>query len=288
MDDNTYNATEALAALAGRRVVLKYGGNAMRDPSRQRDVLRELAQLSRAGARCVLVHGGGPAIAALLERVGVESRFEGGQRITTPEAMGFVEMALSGQVNRELVAGLQREGVRAVGISGKDGGLALARPLVREGADGRPVDLGQVGEVAEVDPGLLELLMGHGYLPVVAPIASGPEGGDFNINADLFAGALAAALGCDHYVVLTDVAGLRRDPDDPASTVARIGAPEAGAMVGGAVRGGMIPKVQGCLAALGGGVGAATIVDGTVPGQWLAALRGEAVGTTIQPGGGPA
>lgn len=288
MDEPTHNPDHRLAALAGRRIVLKYGGNAMRDPSRQRAVLHGLGQLVRAGAECVLVHGGGPAIAALLERVGVESRFEGGQRVTTPEAMGFVEMALSGQVNRALVAGLQREGLRAVGLSGKDGGLATARPLLRHAPDGEPLELGQVGEVATVDAALLELLLGAGYLPVVAPVASGPQGDDFNINADLFAGAIAAALGSAHYVVLTDVAGLRRDPDDPSSTVARIPATEARAMVGGAVRGGMIPKVQGCLAALEGGVGSACIVDGTAPGQWLAALAGDAVGTTILPPGADA
>jgi acetylglutamate kinase len=257
--------------------LIKYGGNAMIDPSARDRVLAEIARLHRDGVRVALVHGGGPAIGQLLDEVGIEADFVGGHRYTDARTMRYVEMALRGLVNGELVRLLCAAGRPAIGLSGKDAALVRARRRwhqeAGDGAEARRVDLGQVGDVAEVRTALLELLLDHGYLPVLAPIAGGEEGGDYNVNADMFAGHVAAALHVDVFVALTDVDGLRRDPDDPGTVVRRLAVAEIDGLLGASIVGGMIPKIEACAVALRGGVPRACIVDGTRPGSLRAVLE---------------
>jgi len=266
-----------------KAMLIKYGGHALADPSSLQTVVDELCRLRQAGVRLVLVHGGGPAIGRLLEAAGVESVFVGGHRKSDLETLRHVAMALRGEVNLDLVRRLNAQGERAVGLSGVDAGLVFAtRRVHRE--NGREEDLGQVGDVARVDIHLIELLLEAGYLPVLAPLALGDDGLLYNVNADLFAGHLAAALGVDLYAVLTDVEGLRSDPGDAATRIPRLTLAESERLQGTAVRGGMIPKLESCRVALAGGVARACILDGTHPEGLGAALAGEDVrGTELVP-----
>lgn len=217
------------------RLVVKYGGNAITGDD---NVLRELAERSRAGDACVLVHGGGPMIASALARAGVTSRFVEGLRVTDEAAMEIVEGVLCATVNKDLVRRLQACGARAVGISGQDAGLLRARSIRKE--------LGRVAGDVAVDPTLLEALVERGFLPVVSPVAIGDDGRPYNVNADVSAGAIAGALAADAYVVLTDVDGVRSDPTNPASVVRTLDLAElARWRAEGRLQGGMIPKIEG-------------------------------------------
>lgn len=267
---------------APRRVLVKYGGNAMVDPELVEDVLAGIARQHNAGLQVVLVHGGGPYIKQLLDALGLESEFIGGHRRTDARTIRYVGMVLSGQVNGEIVGRLNRLGARAVGLSGRDASLASVRPRRHVDSAGEEFDLGFVGDIEAIDPRLVVDMLNAGYLPVVAPISSGPGGKDYNVNADMFAGHLAAALDADEYLVLTDVDGLRRDRDDPATLIAELNPQEAEMLLGTVIAGGMIPKVQSCLIAVKRGVGTARIVDGTRPGSLAAALEGEPCGTVIK------
>lgn len=259
-------------------LVVKYGGAAL--AAGGDGVLAAVADLRREGRRVVLVHGGGPELSAFLRRLGKESRFVDGLRVTDAETAEVAEMVLAGRVNKGLVAALQGLGVRAVGICGKDGGLFRARPYRPGGRD-----LGLVGEVAAVDPSLVEHLLAGDWLPVVASVAPGERGETYNVNADSAAAALAGALRAESFVLLTDVPGLLRDPEDPSSVLAELEAGEAEALVAaGAVSGGMIPKVQACLAALAAGTRSAWIADGRDGAALLALARGRPAGTRIVAG----
>ncbi len=250
------------------RILLKYGGNAMRSEALQQAISRRIAEAFLGGTEIILVHGGGPFIRDLLAAVRVESEFIDGHRKTTPEALRYIEMALKGEVNGRLVNVLNRHGVKAVGLSGKDGQLVQARRRYHLAAvDGRneQVDIGLVGDVEQVDTALPELLLANAYLPVITCIASDLHGTDYNINADLFAGHLAGALQADLYLVLTDVDGLLRDIDDPSSLISRLSVAELDNMYGSTIRGGMIPKLESCQVALAQGARAAAIINGTRP-----------------------
>jgi len=267
-------------------MLIKYGGNAMTDPELQDRVLDEIAELHQRGVRVVLVHGGGPSIAQILQEVGIETEFVGGHRRTDERTIGYVEMALRGRVNGELVRRLCAKGIPAVGLSGKDASMVRARRRwhVENGddAEAERVDLGFVGDVAHVDTELLEFLLDQDYLPVLAPIAVGEDGMDYNVNADMFAGHVAAALGVDCFVALTNVDGLRRDPVDPDTVIREISIDELEKLQGTSIVGGMIPKVEACAITLQGGVERAMIVDGTKPGGLRAALeRDQRRGTEI-------
>lgn len=259
-----------------RRTVVKYGGNAMLDESLIDSVLATLARAQQDGQQIVLAHGGGPYIAAQLETQGIASEFLEGQRVTSPDAMKVVSMVLCGQVNGGIVSRLQRLGARAVGISGRDGGTCIASPL------GSPAGLGQVGVVGRMDTALLELLLEGGFLPVVAPVSPGPDGSDYNINADMFAGSLAAAVGADDFLVLTDVDGLYRDFSDKGSLITEISTAGLEELLEQGVSGGMIPKLRGCLAAVRGGARSARIINGTRPQLLGEVLQGAAGGTIIR------
>jgi acetylglutamate kinase len=246
-------------------IVVKFGGNAMVSEQLQRSFAEDMVYLRYAGVRPVVVHGGGPQISSMLGRLGIESEFRGGYRVTTPEAMDVVRMVLAGQISRDIVGRINEHGPLAVAFSGDDAGLFSARKRFVE-VDGESVDLGQVGDIVSVDPSGIVARLDSGNIPVVSSIAPDAErpGESLNINADAAAAALAVALGASKLVVLTDVAGLYRDWPDRESLVSVIGADELRGLLPG-LESGMIPKMTACLDAVDGGVPKAAIIDGRVP-----------------------
>jgi len=258
-----------LQEFAGALVVVKYGGNAMVDDALKAAFAQDMVFLRRVGLRPVVVHGGGPQISAMLDRLGIESEFRGGLRVTTPEAMDVVRMVLTGQVSRELVGLINAHGPCAVGLSGEDGGLLQARRR-HATVDGEAVDVGLVGDVVEVHPAAVQDLLDAGRIPVVSTIA--PDRDDptqvLNVNADTAAAALAVALGAKKLVVLTDVEGLYTSWPDKDSLVAQITRSELAALLP-SLESGMVPKMEACLRAVEGGVPAATVIDGRVPHSTL-------------------
>ncbi|MBI2972753.1 MAG: acetylglutamate kinase [Armatimonadetes bacterium] len=260
-----------------RSVVVKYGGSVMASGEGEGTLIEDLVLLKGAGIDPVLVHGGGSEITRMLDRLGKESRFVNGLRVTDEETMEVVEMVLAGSANKAIVSQIATAGGQAVGISGQDGKIFQARKL--EG----PVDLGQVGEIEAVDTSLIQLLSGSGFIPVVASIGIGGDGTSYNLNADHAAGALAAAMGASKFILLTDVSGIYRDEE--RSPVSVLKADEAKRLIReGVVSRGMIPKVEACLAALAAGVPTAHIVSGTQPHALLVELfTEEGVGTMIVP-----
>jgi len=273
----------------GETIVVKFGGNAMVSPELQRAFAEDMVYLRYAGIKPVVVHGGGPQISAMLERLGIDSEFRGGYRVTTPEAMDVVRMVLSGQVNRELVSLINEHGPLAAGLSGEDAGLFTGR---RRGAvvDGVEVDLGLVGDVVAVDPEAVAAQLHAGRIPVVSSIAPDVDapGQPLNVNADSAAAALAVALGAAKLVILTDVAGLYRDWPNRDSIVSVIDVPELESMLP-ELESGMIPKMRACLEAVEGGVAKAAIIDGRVPHSiLLEVFTTQGIGTEVVPAGGAA
>ncbi|MFF3560333.1 acetylglutamate kinase [Streptomyces sp. NPDC002574] len=274
----------ALELLRGRTVVVKYGGHAMTDDALLAAFADDVVRLRRAGVRPVVVHGGGPQISAHLERMGVQARFLAGLRVTTPETLDVVRMVLAGKVQRELVGLLNRHGPYAVGLTGEDAHTLTAVRRYAE-VDGELVDIGLVGDVTEVNTGAVDVLLDHGHIPVVSPIGRGTDGQPYNVNADTAAGAIAAALGADSLVVLTDVPGLYADWPRRERVVDRLTADELETMLP-SLGGGMGPKMRGCLLAVRAGVGSARVLDGRAPHALLHALAGGPTGggTTVLPG----
>jgi len=272
-----------LKAYHGKIVVVKYGGNAMTDDLLKRAFAEDIAFLRFAGFRPVVVHGGGPQISTMLDRLGIESEFRGGLRVTTPEAMDVVRMVLVGQVQRELVGLINEHGPLAVGLSGEDAGLFTAEQTGTV-VDGQEVDLGLVGEVAQVRPEAVLDLIEAGRIPVVSSVAPDVDGVVHNVNADSAAAALAAALGAEKLLVLTDVEGLYLDWPDPEEVIGEI-SPEALEEILPTLASGMIPKMSACLQAVRGGVKRATVVDGRQAHAVLLELfTDEGVGTQVLPG----
>jgi acetylglutamate kinase len=266
----------------GSTVVIKYGGNAMIDPELQRAFAADMVFLRYAGIRPVVVHGGGPQISSMLGRLGIASEFQGGLRVTTPEAMDVVRMVLVGQVGRELVGLINEHGPFAVGLSGEDARLFTA---VRRHAvvDGEPVDIGQVGDVAEVDTSAVDDLIAAGRIPVVATVAPDPDGVVHNVNADTAAAALAVALGARKLVVLTDVPGLYTNWPDTSSLTSQIDTDALEKLLP-SLQSGMAPKMEACLRAVQGGVPSAHVVDGRVPhSTLLEVFTSEGFGTMVVP-----
>ncbi|SFS05953.1 acetylglutamate kinase [Sphingomonas jatrophae] len=257
--------TEALPYLqryAGATFVVKYGGHAMGDPEAAEDFAQDVVLLKAVGINPVVVHGGGPQIGRMLKTMGVESTFVDGLRVTDRQTANAAEMVLSGQINKEIVGWIGRAGGRAVGISGKDGGAVLVEKVKHPTAD-----LGFVGEPVEIDRRLFDTIGKAGMIPVIAPIAVGPDGETYNVNADTMAGALAIALGAERLFLLTDVAGVLDKEKRLLTdlTPAEIALLEAD----GTISGGMIPKLRTCTDAVQGGVDAAVILDGRVPHAML-------------------
>ncbi len=273
-----------LRRFAGRIVVVKFGGNAMVDAELQRAFAEDMVYLRSVGLKPVVVHGGGPQISAMLDRLGIPSEFRGGYRVTTPEAMDIVRMVLTGQVSRELVTLINRHGPLASAISGEDAGLFQGR---KRGAmvDGTLVDIGLVGDVVAVDPASVLAEIEAGRIPVVSSIAPDVDvpGQSLNVNADSAAAALAVALGAEKLVVLTDVAGLYRDWPDRESLVSQITRDELAELLP-TLESGMIPKMAACLEAVDGGVPKAAIIDGRRPHSILLEIFTDAgIGTEVVP-----
>lgn len=281
--------TEALPWLTrhrGKTVVIKFGGNAMVDQELKAAFAQDVVFLHHAGLKPVVVHGGGPQISAQLDKQGLVSEFKAGLRVTTPEAMDVVRMVLAGQVQRELVGLLNAYGPLAVGLTGEDAHTITAtrhRPLI----GGEQVDIGQVGEVTEIDTGAIEALLADGRIPVVSSIARSQDEGDtghvYNVNADTAAAALAAALGAETLMVLTDVEGLYEDWPDNDDVISRLTATELEKLIP-ELASGMVPKMRGCLHAVRNGVHTARVIDGRVQHSILLEIfTDEGIGTMVVP-----
>lgn len=255
----------------GKTVVIKYGGAAMAAADLKSAVMQDIALMKFVGMNPIVVHGGGPEVSAMSKRLGLNSQFVDGLRVTDAETVAVAQMVLVGKTNRDIVTHLVEQGVKAVGLSGQDGGLIRANKRLHVSAKtGEMVDLGFVGDVASVDVSVLDALTREGFVPVIAPIGLGPGGQPYNINADTVAGAVAAALKAAKLVLLTDVEGVRADKDDPSSLLSRVTAQEVQTwMAKGKLEGGMIPKLESCLTALAAGVERVHIIDGRVPHSLL-------------------
>jgi acetylglutamate kinase len=270
--------TEALPYIkrtSGKTVVIKYGGAAMTDPELREHVASDIALMKLVGINPVIVHGGGPEITSYMNRLGLTVEFYNGLRVTSDEAMEVVKMVLVGKVNPELVAAINHHGRLAVGVSGDDGNLVTATQ--------RDLRLGRVGDVTTIDTTVIDNLIEDGFIPVVATVAAGDDGGSFNVNADLVAAELATALGAEKVIFLTDVDGLYADFADKSSLISVLTPRAAEEMiVNDLLEGGMVPKVAACVHALRGGVKRAHILNGTVPHALLLEVyTDEGVGTMI-------
>ncbi len=280
--------TEALPYIRrfrGRTMVIKYGGNAMTDEDLKSGFARDVVLMKLVGMNPVVVHGGGPQIGRLLERIGKESRFIEGMRVTDSETMDVVEMVLGGLVNKEIVNLINRHGGAAVGLTGKDGDLIRARKLTIEASDPgleapEIIDLGHVGEVASIDTSVIDMLVQGDFIPVIAPIGVAEDGQSYNINADLVAGKVAEVLKAEKLVLLTNAAGLL---DDDGKVLTGLSSAQVDAMIAdGTIHGGMLPKIRAALDAVHGGVATAHIIDGRVPHAVLLEIfTDEGVGTLI-------
>lgn len=259
----------------GKIVVIKYGGNAMVSERLKRQVMEDVALLHTVGVKVVLVHGGGPEINQMLARLGKKSEFKNGLRVTDKETVDVVQMVLSGKVNKGLAANLSNFGVKAVGISGLDGRLIRAKM--------KDPDLGYVGAITGVDPEVLLSLLDDGYIPVVSSVAGDGEGNIFNVNADTAAACIAGAIGAERLFMMTDIAGIMRDKDDPASLISCIDIDDAVELFNqGIISGGMIPKVECCIDAILRGVQRVIVMDGRVDHSiLLEMLTNEGVGTMV-------
>jgi acetylglutamate kinase len=283
--------TEALPYIKrfhGKTIVIKYGGNAMVDEELKQDFARDVVLMKLVGINPVLVHGGGPQIGDLLKRIGKESRFVDGMRVTDRETMDVVEMVLGGLVNKEIVSLINQHGGKAVGLSGKDGGLIRARKMVLKKAQSDEnlpseiIDIGHVGEVVGIDPKLVALLDTGDFIPVIAPIGVGEDGQTYNINADVVAGKLAITLTAEKLMLLTNTQGVL---DKNQNLLTGITAKQADALIAdGTIDGGMLPKVRCALDAVTSGVKSAHIIDGRVPhAVLLEVFTDKGVGTLIKP-----
>lgn len=250
-----------------KTVVIKYGGAAMIDEELKRQFCRDIVLMDYVGMRPIVVHGGGPQVTQLMKRLGKETQFIDGMRVTDKETIDIAEMVLAGLVGKEIVARINQEGGRAVGLSGKDANLIRVSRLKHRSISDptQELDIGFVGEVKNVDPSVLNTLEEGGFIPVISPLGLGDDGLAYNINADIAAGEIAHSLRAERLVLLTDTPGILREKDNPASLISSLRATEAREMINqGVALGGMIPKVSACLRALGGGVKKTHIIDGRV------------------------
>jgi acetylglutamate kinase len=269
-----------IRAFQGKTLVIKYGGAAMEQADLKEQFAKDVLLLRLVGIRPVIVHGGGPQIGALMKRLGKEPRFVGGMRVTDEETVQIVEMVLVGKINKEIVGLINLHGGRAVGLSGKDASLLRARKRLHRLPDGTSADIGLVGEVEAVNPEPIRLLEESGFIPVIAPVGVGEAGETYNINADLVAGDVAAALFAEKLIHLTDVTGINGEDGRLVSTLTKRDAERL--IKAGVIDGGMLPKVESSLRALTGGAQKAHIIDGRVPHAiLLEVLTKEGIGTEI-------
>ncbi len=279
--------TEALPYIRrfhGKTIVVKYGGNAMIDETLKNSFARDIVLMKLVGMNPIVVHGGGPQIGEMLKRLKIKSEFIDGLRVTDAATVEIVEMVLSGSINKEIAALINAAGGRAIGLSGKDGGLIRARKLTRTKRDPdsnieKVLDLGFVGEPERIDPAMIDSMIQADLIPVIAPIGLGPDGETYNINADTVAGAVAAAMRASRLLLLTDVTGVL---DGNKKLLPRLSIGEVRALIAdGTISGGMIPKVETCLTAVEAGVGASVILDGRVPHAVLLELFSEGGAGTL-------
>lgn len=259
----------------GKRVVIKYGGAAMTDCELKNKLMQDIVLMKYVGMHPIIVHGGGPEINTMLKRLNIESQFIDGLRVTDQATMEIVEMVLGGKINKQIVAGINASGGKAIGISGKDGNLIRACPVQSNS------DMGLTGQVEDINPEIIETLIDNGYIPVIAPIGIDDEQNTYNINADLVAAAIAVAMKADKLVLLTDVPGLLKNPQDPESLVSVVNVSEVeGYVKEGVIAGGMLPKVKCCVESVNGGVGRTHIIDGRIPHSILLEIfTNEGIGT---------
>lgn len=264
----------------GKRIVIKYGGSAMTQEALKQHFAQDITLISFIGIKPVIVHGGGPQIGELLKKIGKESRFIKGLRVTDEETMDVVEMVLVAKVNKDVVSMINHQGGRAVGLSGRDGGLIKAKKARPARLADTDEDLGLVGDVEKIDSEIISSLEERGFIPIIAPVGAGPEEKPYNINADTAAGALSAALGAERFILLTDVPGVM---DQEGNLISSLTEDEAQNLISNeVVSGGMIPKIRCCLNAIRGGVPKAHIIDGRVPHALLLEMLSEqGIGTEI-------
>ena len=249
-------------------VLIKYGGHAMGDPAAAEDFAEDIVLLEQSGVKPIVVHGGGPQIGRMLDKLGIKSNFEGGLRVTDEATVEVVEMVLAGSINKQIVGWISVEGGRAIGLCGKDGNMVLARKAVRTAIDPasneeREINLGLVGEPDVVDRTVLDAVLKAELIPVIAPVASGADGQTYNVNADTFAGAIAGAMGAKRFLLLTDVPGVL---DKDKNLIPELSVEDCRRLIAdGTITGGMIPKIETCIYAIERGVEAVVILDGKVP-----------------------
>lgn len=271
----------------GKTVVIKYGGNAMINKELKDAVMQDIVLMKYVGMNPVVIHGGGPEINTMLKRVNKVSKFINGLRVTDEEVMEIVEMVLVGKVNKEIVSGIQQNGGRAMGLSGKDGGLITARKkkYYEKDSEGKQneIDLGFVGEVESIKASVIREIIGQGYVPVIAPIGISRENETYNINADYVAGKVAEALSADKFVLLTDTEGIYDDRGDEKKFYSSLNVNEVDSLIEeGVINGGMIPKVECCVEAIENGVGRVHIIDGRIPHSILLEIfTASGIGTMI-------
>lgn len=271
----------------GKRVVIKYGGSAMASDKLKEAIMKDIVLMKYVGMKPIVVHGGGPAVNRMLERVGIKSAFVNGLRVTDEQTMEIVQMVLAGSINKDIVTLLNSHGAKAVGLCGKDSGLLrVERQFVKvnDGSGSVDMDIGLVGQVREVDTEILDVLTDNGFIPVIAPIGTGPGGQSYNVNADYAASAIAGAVKADKLVLLTDVEGIMDSRGGEEKLVSSVNRQEAARLMEeGVITGGMIPKVQCCLEALEKGVGRIHIINGTVMHSLLLEIFTESgIGTMIE------
>ena len=262
-----------------KTVVIKYGGSALINPKIKETLIKDIALMKLVGMHPVIVHGGGPDINSFLDKMHIESKFINGLRVTDKDTMEIVEMVLAGKLNKSIVTDIESQGVKAVGISGKDGGILMAKKIEKNG-----VDYGCVGDIDTVDPSLIQSLICNDFIPVIAPIAKDLEGNTYNINADYAAVAIAGALEAEKLVFLTDVEGVLKDVNDSNSIMSFIQADKVHDLIeDGTISGGMIPKVECCMAAVEKGVNNVHILDGRVEHCLILEIfTPEGIGTMIE------
>jgi acetylglutamate kinase len=285
--DKAQTLVEALPYIKefyGQTMVIKYGGAAMVNDELKFATMEDIVMLKFCGINPVIVHGGGPDITSMMNRLGLEPKFVNGQRYTDEATMDVVEMVLSGKINSEIVTDIQRHGGKAVGLSGKDSGMIIAEKFTGHQSDNKPADdLGFVGDIERVNPTIIKALTAQEFIPVVSPVGMDPKGQTYNINADLVAGALAGALSASKLILLTDSPGILKDPKDPATVYPTLQMDEINDMIqAGIIKGGMIPKVEACMRALEEGVQKTHIIDGRIAHSLiLEVYTDEGIGTEI-------